>query len=398
MLQCKHIATSLNLLPVRKPVITVAGTNGKGSCVAICEAILRAQGYKIGSFYSPHLFHFNERIRINNKPVHENVIQAAFHTIESSANTSSLTYFEKVTLAALIIFQHADVDAYVLEVGLGGRLDATNIIDTDVAVITSIDLDHTEILGNSRELIGYEKAGIFRAGKPAIYGDSVLPHSIKNHAAKINSSLLCLAHDYFYREDEKSWSWWNTQHRYDNLPKPTLLLQNAAAAIAALHNFPLAISDEAITIGLQTVYLAGRFQVIDQPVKQIFDVAHNPAAAKLLAYRLATMPCHGHTHAVVGMLKDKDIAGTLLPLLNIVDHWYLGTLEHERGADSHYLASQLMRATVTLPSHIKKPFFRSFTDLRMAYQDALATAGLNDRIVIFGSFHTVGKLCPVKNL
>jgi dihydrofolate synthase / folylpolyglutamate synthase len=387
MLACKEIAQILNLLPV------TAGTNGKGSCVALCEAMLLANGYRVGSFYSPHLFHFNERICINHQPANENLIQAAFHQIEHIAGQTNLTYFEKITLAALMIFRESSLDAYVLEVGLGGRYDPTNIVDADVAVITSIDLDHTHILGNTREDIGFEKAGIFRANKPAIYGGADLPQTIEEHAKQIHAKFYCFQRDYFYQENVHDWSWWSKDIQLHRLPKPKLLLQNAATAIAALLNFTLPISNTAIQQGLKNVYLPGRFQVIEKPLLQIFDVAHNPAAAKLLAKRIKELPCEGKTYAVVGMLKDKDMAGTLMSLFPLVDYWYLGSLHHERGASASLLAHELEKATVSASSNADMKVNPMLYDsVKSAYDAALANAGPSDRLIIFGSFHTVGSI------
>ena len=377
------VTRTLNLLPVKKPFITVGGTNGKGSCVAICEAILRAAGYKTGSYFSPHLFIFNERIRINNEYANDEDICEAFEKIEKARGNLPLSYFEFATLAALLIFQKYDVDVYVLEVGVGGRLDSVNIIDADVAVITSIDIDHAEWLGDTREKIALEKAGIFRAHRPAICGDAHPPATLFDIAKEKSVDLQCLSKDYFFKEHKNDWSWWNANFHYDHLPKPTLLLQNAATALAALMATSLNIPPPAIHQGLQEAFLPGRFQIVQKPILQIFDVAHNPAAAKMLCQRVAAVSCSGYLIAVVGMLKDKDIHGTLQPFVSSVDRWYCVNLDEPRGASAELLASRLEDLGVNRKKII------CFDSPRDAQQAALKLRNLHNCVVTFGSFRLI---------
>ncbi|HEV2613780.1 MAG TPA: Mur ligase family protein [Gammaproteobacteria bacterium] len=353
-----------------KPVITVTGTNGKGSTVAFCEAILLAAGYKIGAYYSPHVFHSSERVKINNKPI-------------SLLDSENFT-FQEITHKAIELFNQSDLDALVLEVGIGGRLDAVNLlVEPDVSVITNIDFDHQDKLGHTREEIGLEKAYVYRPNKPSIYGSEYIPESVINYAQKINARLLRYKQAFDYKVYENHWEFFsnNKEINYKNLPIPYLTLHDAAIALEALSHFPLKISLENIQQGLKSAYLPGRFKVISKPVLQIFDVAHNPSSAVLLSQKLAKLPCEGKTIGVVGMLKDKDIPGTLKPLINVVDDWMVGSLDDPRGATCDQVGAYLPNSVL-------------FQDIHEAYQAALKLAGPKDRVVIFGSFRTVGALCP----
>lgn len=373
MITLKNIATELNLIPINKPIIVVGGTNGKGSCVAFLSAILQAAGYHVGTFTSPHLYHYNERIQCNGIPVTDAEITEAFNYLEKF----ELNYFEQATLAALYIFQKKPLDVLVLEVGLGGRLDPVNIVDADLAIISTVSLDHVNELGDTREKIGWEKAHIFRANKPAVCGDFKTPESVKKYAKEIGANLFCYGDDYDFVNDVESWSWSNNLQRADHLPLPLLPLQNAATVLQALTQFILPISIEAIFHGLKNASLPGRFQIIKEPVLQVLDVAHNPESAMLLAKNLQQQNISGKTFAVVGMLADKDIAATLAPLLPLVDHWYVATLDHPRGASSEELLRHL------------KANSKGFKNIVDAHHEAMQDAKPNDRIVIFGSFHTV---------
>lgn len=377
----------------------ITGTNGKGSCAAVCEAILSAQGYKVGCYTSPHLIKFNERIRYNNQSATDEDISRAYQDIDPH-----LGYFQQATLAALKIFQEKNLDAYILEVGIGGRLDPVNLnAEPDVSVITSIDFDHAERLGNTREAIGFEKAHIFRAHKPAICGDENMPDSVRRYADNIKANLFVYQQDYFFEEFADSdfnanshahsgyWNWWNKDIGYKNLNLPKLYLPNVSTALQALSVFPLKISREAINIGLETVFLPGRFQIIEKPILQIFDVAHNAASARLLASNLQNFCRHSResgnpeskTIAVVGMLKDKDILATIEPLLSSVDIWHLATLDYPRAASSEEMAKFVQHGIL-------------YDNPVLAYRAALEKAGPNDRIVVFGSFRTVGEIIKVQ--
>lgn len=362
------VAHALNLIPFNSFVITVAGTNGKGSCVALSESILSAAGYRVGAYTSPHLLRYNERVRINGEFVTDEMLCKAFVEIEKARGDVSLTYFEFGTLAALLLFKQANLDVAILEVGMGGRLDATNIIDADIAIISSIALDHTEWLGNDREAIGFEKAGIMRAGKSCVCGDFDVPQSIRKYAQELRTNLYC--------PNEGS------GYSFDNLPLPKIAQQNAATVLKAIELLPqtFEVNRNAIKTGLKQVFLPGRFQIIG---KTILDVAHNPAAGELLAKNLQLMPCSGRTLAVVGMLSDKDILGTIQPLFPHVSAWYVGGLDVPRGAPTKLLADQIRIGANTVSEYIS---------VTAAYRQALADAQPSDRIIVFGSFYTVAEV------
>lgn len=374
-------------------VVTVGGTNGKGSCVAFLESILRSANYRVGAYTSPHLLQYNERVRIDGVAVSDAQLCAAFDAVYAALGDISLTYFEFGTLAALWLFQRASLDVIVLEVGLGGRLDAVNIIDADVAVITSIDLDHQDWLGSDRESIGTEKAGIFRPHKPAICVDPNPPQSLINVAKKIGANFYSVASvfedasAFDYVEHDALWSWSSQQLpsnvRYDNLPKPHLPLPSAAAALAALQCLPLAISVDAIAEGLRTANLAGRFQRIAcGDVEVILDVGHNPHAARWLAQRLADTSTKGRTFAVFAMMLDKDIASVIDALKNNIDVWYIGALSDNPRAAAVAVIAEKIRAAGILSIVAE-------STLVTAYKAAIQQAQRGDRIIVFGSFFTV---------
>ena len=369
-------------------VITVAGTNGKGSSVAMLEAMYRAGGYRVGAYTSPHLLRYNERIRIAGEDVSDDALCDAFARVDAARGTTSLTYFEFGTLAALDLFARANLDVVVLEVGLGGRLDAVNIVDADCALITSIDIDHTEWLGDNREAIGFEKAGIFRAGRPAVCGDAAPPSSVLQHAAALGVTLYCAERDFSYRRDQASWHWSAGEARRSGLPFPRLRgpyqLDNAAAVLMVVHvlqtRLPLAQSH--IRTGLSTVELAGRFQVLPSRRRVILDVAHNPHGARALARALREQPCTGRTIAVFAMLNDKDIAGVGAALDDQIDAWYCAGLTGPRGTSALHLVAELQRLPV-------RGLVYTHSDVAEALRAALADASESDRVVVFGSFHTV---------
>lgn len=387
------VAARLTLDLSRSRIVTVGGTNGKGSCVAFLEAILRAANYRVGAYTSPHLLHYNERVRIDGAVVSDAQLCEAFEAVYAALDITSLTYFEFGTLAALWLFQRAQLDVIILEVGLGGRLDAVNIIDPDVAVLTSIDLDHQDWLGPDRESIGKEKAGIFRAHKPAICADLNPPRSVIDTAKKLGANFYALNSAFEYRESEFSWHWSSTQlprnARFDNLPLPSLPLPSAAAALAVLqclpdiNHLPLAIDANAIANGLRAANLSGRFQRIAHgAVEIILDVGHNPHAARWLAQRLAQTSSSGATIAVFAMMTDKDIAAVIDALKQRIDAWYIGALaDNPRAASTAVIAEKLRAAQVA--KIVEAP------TLLDAYQTALAQAEPGDRIIVFGSFFTV---------
>jgi len=372
-------------------VITVAGTNGKGSCVAMLNAIFCAAGYRVGCYTSPHLLRYNERIRINGEEVGDNEICQAFHRIDQARGGRSLTYFEFGTLAALDIFATNKLDVVILEVGLGGRLDAVNIIDSDVALITSIDIDHTDWLGDSLEQIALEKAGILRANRPAVFGGATPPLSLIEYATQLNSQLALVNDDFsFEMTGSNEWSWRCGNRHIEHLPPPALTgscqLQNAAAVlqVVSLLSARVNVNDEAISQGLQNIDLAGRFQSIPGSVELILDVAHNPAAARVLLDSLQQRPCQGRTLAVFAMLADKDIAAVVEILAPHINTWFLGTLEEERGLP----ASDLQQQIDTLDMGIQST---TASSVEAACAMAFDCAVMGDRVLVFGSFFTVSK-------
>jgi len=378
------------------PVITVGGTNGKGSTCAMLESILLQAGYRVGLYTSPHLLHFNERARLNGEPVADDALIAAFEAVEAARGTVSLTYFEFTTLAILHLFAAAKLDAVVLEVGLGGRLDAVNVIDADVAIVTSVDIDHTDYLGDTREQIGFEKAGIFRADRAAICGDPVPPKSLVQHAEKIGADLWLLGRDFNYSGDKQQWNYGGRGQRRNALGYPSLRganqLLNASAALAALEALRtrLPVGAQEVRTGLAMVDLPGRFQVLPGRPVVVLDVAHNPHAAATLAQNLDNMGFHPYTYAVFGAMRDKDIAGVIAHLKGRVDHWCVTDLPLPRAAPAKEIEVMLLQAGIAPRNEPDAPCtIESFDSPAEAYRNARSRAGENDRIVVFGSFLTV---------
>jgi len=391
----REVAKRLGLKRPARHVITVAGTNGKGSTVAFIEAMARAAGLKVGAYTSPHLLAYNERVRIDGADVVDAELIAGFEAIETArlrprdkdAAVVPLTYFEYGTLCALWLFERADLDLAVLEVGLGGRLDATNLVDPDVAVITTVDIDHQDYLGNDRETIGFEKAGIARAWKPLVLGDDDPPSSVLGHAYAIGASAVRIGCDFFFEPvDVGHWRW--REVGYETvLPLPRLAgaaqLRNAAVAIAALRALDVAVPDAAMADGVANADLPGRLQSFARDgVEIVVDVGHNPQAARGLAAWLRAAPATGRTHAVFAALADKDVAGVAGALASSIDAWYLaGLVEHSpRGAAVAVLAEGLVGTAAVEGSR--------HPDVAQALSAARAVARPGDRILVFGSFHT----------
>lgn len=403
------VAQKLGVRTFVCPVITVAGTNGKGSCVAFLSSIFQRAGYRVGAYTSPHLLTFHERVRINGACVSDEELLAAFAVVERARGSVLLTFFEWTTLLALVLFQQAALDVIVLEVGLGGRLDAVNCVEPDVAIITTVAMDHMDWLGNTREAIAREKAGIFRSGKPAICGDVNPPDSIYEAAEAIGAPLFCMHRDFTLERVHHFWEFATVVKLSDgrggaeaggspqatalnlmtdgwrakNLPIPHLPLQNAATALMGLHCLQnrLPVTLEAIQQGLCEAFLPGRFQHFSKPCPIILDVAHNPAAAHLLAERLQAEKCQGKTLAVVSILGDKDIPQTLAPLLPWVDNWYSAGLDVPRGISAD-----------TMAQHLRNLGIRDFVQRSCvldAFKMAVSACGARDRVLVFGSFHTV---------
>ncbi len=392
-----RVRAAMGLAPA-VPVITVAGTNGKGSTCAMLEAILAAAGYRVGLYTSPHLLRYNERVRIARREVDDAVLASAFARVEAAraeqGGNTRLTYFEFGTLAAVDLFLRSAVDVLVLEVGMGGRLDAVNAFDADCAIVTSIGLDHMDYLGATREAIGHEKAGIFRAGKPAVLADPAAPASVRAHAQAIGARLLRIGQEFGYQDEGELWSFWGPAGRKSGLAYPALhgsiQLQNASAALAALETLRerLPVSMRDLRQGLAEVDLRGRFQLLPGRPALVLDVGHNPQAAAVLAQNLSNLgPCSG-TSAVFGMLRDKDIAGVVSVLVKHVDRWFVCNLPPPRGAPATELAQVLRQAGVDA--------VREFGNPAEAYAAACSGAAENDRILVFGSFLTVADVIAAR--
>jgi dihydrofolate synthase/folylpolyglutamate synthase len=388
------------------PVITVAGTNGKGSACAFLESILLASGYKVGCHMSPHLLSFNERARVNGEDVKDDLLLEHFAAVEkarvSLLDPPTLTYFEFTTLAIMHLFSKANLDAVILEVGMGGRLDAVNVVDADCAIVTSIDIDHAEFLGNTRDAIGREKAGIFRPGAIAVCGDPVPPPSLIEYAEKLGCDLWLQGRDFNFQGDKQQWGWAGRQKRFSGLGYPALRganqILNASAVIAALMALHqrLPVSAQDIRNGFALVELPGRFQVLPGQPTVILDVAHNPHASATLGQGLDKMGYHPYTYAIFGAMADKDIAGVIKPLLNTVDFWFCTDLPTPRASSAKALSEQLEGLGIAVKNG-DDGGIECFSDPAAAYQKALSKAGEGDRIVIFGSFYTVAGVMAYRN-
>ncbi|MFM8864758.1 MAG: bifunctional tetrahydrofolate synthase/dihydrofolate synthase [Limnohabitans sp.] len=373
------------------PVITVAGTNGKGSTCAMLEAILLQAGYRTGVYTSPHLVHFEERCRLSGTSAAPEALAEAFAAVEAVRGEVSLTYFEFSTLAILWLMGRAGLDAVILEVGLGGRLDAVNIIDTDCAVITSIDLDHMALLGNDRESIGREKAGIMRPARTVVVSDPMPPQSVVAHAQALGADLWRFGQDFNFSGDKQQWAWAGRGRRYSGMAYPALRganqLVNASGVLAALESLRarIPVTAQAVRNGLAMVELPGRFQIVPGEPVLVLDVAHNPHSVAALAENLDAMGFYPNTHAVFGAMADKDLQPMLQRLAPLVDRWYFTDLPLPRAASAQDLQqawqAQNTRKDVSTSVH---------ADPQSALQAAISAADPADRIVVFGSFHTVG--------
>jgi dihydrofolate synthase/folylpolyglutamate synthase len=407
MLETRHSETQINMgldrvqavkarlqLAFSCPVIMVAGTNGKGSTCAMLESVLLRAGYKVGLYIKPHFLDFNERARVLGEMASDEQLVASFNAVEAVRANTPLTYFEFTTLAILHLLSHAQLDVAILEVGLGGRLDAVNVIDADVAIVTSVDIDHTDYLGDTREAIGFEKAGIFRAGKAAICSDPVPPQSLIDHAAAIGADLWLMGRDFNYSGDKQQWNYGGREQRRNSLAYPSLRganqILNATAVLAALEvlKLKLPVGAQEVRTGLVTVELPGRFQVLPGRPSVILDVAHNPHAASALNQNLGNMGFHPYTYAVFGSMHDKDIDGVLAAMSEHVDHWCLAGLPSPRAATASELAAKVQIMLEDKPDSGDHTV-SVFDDPAQAFANAMSRAGENDRIVVFGSFLTV---------
>lgn len=376
----------------KRPItLTIGGTNGKGSCVAMLDAILRAEGYRVGTYTSPHLLSYNERIKINGVPMDDDAICESFGRIDAARGDITLSFFEFGTLAALDIFSRADLDVQILEVGLGGRLDAVNLIDADAAMIASIDIDHQDWLGNSRAQIALEKAGIFRSGTPAIVGDPDPPSSLLDFAGAQGIRLLCQQRDFGFEKAAERWRWYGDGDSVGDLPFPALRgdhqFLNASAGIQVLRSIrqKLPVSDSSIRRGLESVRLTGRFQLIDSgPVPTLLDVAHNPQSVQVLASFLQQEFAGKRIHAVFAVMRDKDIEGVLRPIKDLISRWYLAPLSISRAAPEENLLKVFGDLSVAPVEH-------GFPGSASAFAAAFANAQNVDLVVIFGSFFLVSE-------
>ena len=373
-------------LAVPTVAITVGGTNGKGSTCAILERILLEAGYRVGVYTSPHLLRYNERVRVRGEDAADAPLVEGFAAVEAARGDTPLTYFEFATLAALAIFAREEVEVAVLEVGLGGRLDAVNIIDADCAIVASVALDHQSYLGSDRESIGFEKAGIFRSARPAIFGDTDPPASLIAHAHSIGADLQVCGRDFRFEAQDRQWDFIGRRGAHRALPTPALRgrwqLKNASSALAALDELAerLPVSLGEVKRGLALVRLAGRLQALPGRPAVVLDVAHNPHAARSLAEGLGEMGFFENTFAVFGILADKDIAGVVDAVAHRIDRWFVAAPDSERAAAAAAVAKVLEARGAPA---------RSFATVGAALQEARREAGPNDRIVVFGSFHTV---------
>jgi len=382
------IADRMALLQPEYGVITVAGTNGKGSSVALISAVLEAAGYRVGQYTSPHLLRYNERIRIAGRTATDDELCHAFDCVDQARGQETLSYFEFGTLAALYLFAGAKLDIAVLEVGMGGRLDAVNIIDPDAALVTAIDIDHSAWLGTDRESIGREKAGIFRSERPAICSDPLPPASLEQTAARVGATWYSLGQQFSFKLCASGWDWQGLVSHYRQLPVPALAgmhqFDNAAGVLMVLESlrsrFPVRRQD--LVAGLRNVSLAGRFQVLPGRVDMIFDVAHNTASGRHLAQTLEGIQIAGRTWLVLGMLHDKDAAAFMDSLVNTVDNWCLATLDVERGLTAAGLREMLPARAVNA---------HEFPDVAAACRYAQSQAAQGDRVVVSGSFITVAE-------
>ncbi|WP_394251725.1 bifunctional tetrahydrofolate synthase/dihydrofolate synthase [Vibrio profundi] len=374
------VATKANLTKPAKHIITVAGTNGKGSTCALMEAILLDAGYSVGVYSSPHLIRYNERVRINGQDLPDVKHTQAFDFIEKERGDISLSFFEYGTLAALRLFQTEQVDVVLLEVGLGGRLDATNIVDHDVSVITSLAVDHVDWLGDDINVIGFEKAGIYRSGKPAICGQPKPPATVAAHADDIKAEFYQVGIQYTYEVTGSKWNWNSGAFQLTDLPLPNLPLPNAATALMALGTSELDISDVNVVNGLKNAFLPGRMQKISERPTIILDVAHNPHSAEYFVEQISEKYSGKSVHMVMAMLHDKDIPATLDVLFPIATQCYPASLSGPRAASAEELVKSLPADTEKYANPVE------------AFEAALTNASDEDVILVVGSFHTVGEV------
>ena len=382
----RDIAEKLKLTSLDATVITVAGTNGKGSVVCFLESLYHKAGYRVAATTSPHIVRFNERIRIGMQDVSDYELMDAFETIETARGDQPLSYFEFCALAFLYIFKNTALDVILIEIGLGGRLDVFNIVEPDIAVITSIDLDHVDILGDTREAIGFEKAGIFRANTPAICGDPEVPHTVIDVANEVGAKLYCRDSDFSYEEHHGQWDFKGPMGSYKHLQLPKLKMQNIATSlmVAQCLQDSLPVAESVVRDCVHLVELPGRFEIINEPIQCIFDVAHNPHASAWLATQLSRFAVTGKVVAVTGMLNTKDVIKTFEPLAVGIDEWHVFTLPVEQAVKSVDLAQALKSLKVNISSMSES--------IDEAMEHVVQRLDEKDYVLAFGSFYTVAEM------
>ena len=392
LVRVAEVAQSMGVATPKYKTIVVAGTNGKGSTTSILESIFHHAGYRVGAYTSPHLLSYNERIRVGQQNIDDASLCSAFDKIDQMRGETSLSYFEFGTLAAMQIFSESNLDVAIYEVGLGGRLDAVNILDADVAIVTSIGIDHVQWLGSTRESIGFEKAGIFRSNQPAICGDDDPPKSLVEYAEKLGTELSLLNKDYSYqKQNDESWSFKSENINWDNLPIPSLYgevqLSNAASALIALNRMDdmLPVTRESVDRGLRNISLPGRFQRIQGPCEIILDVAHNLGSVEVLAQNLRALKPAKKTIAVFAVLADKDVYGIIECVVGLFDEWYISELDSERALEKENLKKQLENCCHGCVIY-------SYSSIAEAYNTAKKSSDESTRIVVFGSFLTVAEV------
>ncbi len=383
----QKVASKMDLLKPAPLIIMVAGTNGKGSTVTMCSSILQQVPMKVGSYMSPHLHFYNERVKINGTPVSDEDLIESFIAIDEQRGDILLTYFEVGTLSSLYLFKKHNVDAAVLEVGLGGRLDAVNIVDPDISVVTSIGLDHQDWLGHDLAGIAFEKAGIYRSSLPAICGERLPQATLVDHAASISAPLYVKGQEFDFKEHSDSWDWNGLASdgqpiTYTKLPLPSLPIENAATALQALQFVCPQISIRHICEGLVLAQLAGRMQIISKPLNAILDVGHNPQAAQMLANRLASRPVKGKRYALLAMLNDKDPKGVVAALAPLVQSWHLAGISGFRGQSVASLHDKVRQQLGEHQQHV---------DIEQALAALLSIMQDEDELIVLGSFITVAK-------
>ena len=391
-----EVASNMGVSNPKYKTIVVAGTNGKGSIVSTLESIYHCAGYRVGAYTSPHLLHYNERIRVNKNNIDDDSLCNAFNKVDEARGDTSLSYFEFGTLAAMQIFNDSELDIAIYEVGLGGRLDAVNILDSDVAIVASIGIDHIQWLGGTRELIGFEKAGVFRAEHDAICGDIDPPKSLQEHAEKLGTEIFYINQAYSYRiNSDQTWSFLSDHLNWENLPMPNLhgeiQIRNSATAIMGLSQMDkkLPVTRESVERGLGSISLPGRFQRIQSTCEIILDVAHNLDSAEVLAKNLRELEPVSKTIAVFAVLSDKDVCGIVEAVGGSIDEWHISQLASDRTLDTETLKKQLNNC-----SHDTAIY--THASIAEAYNTVKNAANESVRMVVFGSFLTVAEVLSLE--